>query len=76
MVILALFLGSGPVSFASTKPVSKQSNHKSSVATKKVTTKKNIKKKVSKKTTKKNKKKEKLILNPPLIDPLNPPGGR
>lgn len=34
------------------------------------------KKVVKKKITKKKKKKEKLVLNPPLIDPSHPPGGK
>lgn len=45
---------------------------------KKTVVKKVIKKKVVAKKTKKKvvKRKEKLNLNPPLIDPMNPPGGR
>lgn len=68
---LTIFFSGSIEVFAASKPIIKPVSAKSKVVTKKATI---IKKAIKNKKTKK--KKEKLVLNPPLIDPLNPPGGR
>ena len=75
LVILAIFSGFSVPALAVAKPSPKQTSTKTkAVIKKKTTTKKVVKKKAKKKVVKKRK--EKLVLNPPLIDPMNPPGGR
>lgn len=72
MLIIVMFFGLSGGVFAATKTGVKASSGKTKVISKKTTS---VKKTTKKKKTKK-KRKEKLILNPPLIDPLHPPGGR
>lgn len=69
--------------FGAIAPVGALSVSASTTKSKVVTVKKapvkkvQAKKKVTKKKiTKKKKRKEKLVLNPPLIDPNHPPGGK
>lgn len=73
VVVLSLVVGGAP---ATTAVFAKKTLSSSSKKTIKKATKKNTKKSTKKKTTKKKiKKAERLTIDPPLIDPDNPPGG-